>query len=100
MPDLRAVGEDERPPEPEKVLSLTEAIDAGDVLAMLKAQRRLIGEAMAQAADNTRPQLSNELNKLHVLIRDEEARRKVEAEEEVAARGDDVSRKPFDASAV
>lgn len=93
---LRPVGEDERQEAP---TSLLEAVETGDVLEMLLAQRRLIAEALVSAAENTRPQFNNELNKLHALIREEQARRLVE-EQEVARRGDGVTRKPFNATAI
>ena len=80
---LRVVSDDETPPEP---LSLLDAVEAGDILAIMKAQRRIIAESLATAAENTRPQFSNELNKLNGLIREEESRRAVEvADESVVA---------------
>lgn len=96
---LRAVGEDERPPEPETPPTLTEAVESGNVLDMLLAQRRLIADGLIAAADNTRPQLNNELNKLHALIREEQARVAAAAKEE-AERVDAVADEAFDASAV
>ena len=72
---LRVVSEDERETQP----TLMEAVESGDILAIMKAQRRIIAESLASAAENTRPQFSNELNKLNALIREEEARRSVEA---------------------
>lgn len=72
---LRAVAPDER----ETPASLLEAVEAGDILAIMKAQRRIIAESLATAAENTRPQFSNELNKLNGLIREEESRRAVES---------------------
>ena len=71
---LRVVTEDEKQTPP----TLLEAVESGDILAIMKAQRRIIAESLATAAENTRPQFSNELNKLNSLIRDEEARRAVE----------------------
>lgn len=71
---LRVVSEDER----EEPMTLLEAVEAGDILAIMKAQRRIIAESLTTAADNTRPQFSNELNKLNALIREEESRRAVE----------------------
>jgi hypothetical protein len=62
-------------------MSLLEAVEAGDILAIMKAQRRIIAESLATAAENTRPQFSNELNKLNSLIREEESRRAVESED-------------------
>lgn len=80
---LRVVSEDEQPAAP---LTLLEAVECGDILAIMKAQRRIIAESLATAAENTRPQFSNELNKLNALIRDEESRRAVEtADESVVA---------------
>ena len=57
-----------------RTLTLKQAVAAGDVLAMLKAQRRKMAEAFIEAAENTRPQYNNELNKLHALIAAEEER--------------------------
>ena len=76
---LRVVAADEKPSAPPTLL---EAVEAGDILAIMKAQRRIIAESLASAAENTRPQFSNELNKLNSLIRDEETRRAVEAADE------------------
>ena len=80
-------------------MSLTEAIESGNVLDMLLAQRRLIAEALVDAQENTRPQFNNELNKLHRLIAEEESREEVAAQEE-AERAEAVSdaTEPFDPS--
>lgn len=72
---LRVVAPDEQPAQP---MSLLEAAEAGDILAIMKAQRRIIAESLTSAADNTRPQYSNELNKLNKLIAEEESRRSVD----------------------
>ena len=72
---LRVVSSDEVVAEP---LSLLDAVEAGDILAIMRAQRRIIAESLTTAPDNTRPQFSNELNKLNALIREEESRRAVE----------------------
>jgi hypothetical protein len=72
---LRVVSADER----DSPLTLLEAVEAGDILAIMKAQRRIIAESLASAQENTRPQFSNELNKLNALIREEESRRAVES---------------------
>lgn len=71
-PSLRVVADDERRAEP---MSLLDAVESGDVLAMLLAQRRLMAEKLVTAAENTRPQFNNELNKLHALIAAEELKR-------------------------
>lgn len=81
--------------------SLLEAVESGSVLEMLLAQRRLIAEALVVAQENTRPQFNNELNKLHRLIAEEEAREEVAAQEE-AERAEAVAdaTEPFDPSAI
>ena len=66
------MSDDERRETP---MSITEAVSTGDVLEMLMAQRRLVAESLETAAENTKPQFNNELNKLHNLIRDEQERR-------------------------
>jgi hypothetical protein len=71
---LRVVAADERVSEP---LGLLEAVRSGDVLAIMKAQRQIIAESLMSAQENTRPQYSNELNKLNRLIAEEEDRRGV-----------------------
>lgn len=92
---LRPVSADERRAEPP---SLVEAVESGDVLDMLLAQRRMIAAAMSESSDNTRPQLNNELNKLHVLIREEQSRRdRVDEEKKVGGVRIDGA---FDASAI
>jgi hypothetical protein len=75
---LRAVGDEERRAEPPTLL---DAVAAGDELDMLLAQRRLIAESLSSAAESVRPQLNNELNKLHSLIREAQARRLAASEE-------------------
>ena len=74
---LRVVSEGEKA-APETPPTLLEAVESGDVLAIMKAQRRIIAESLTSAAENTRPQFSNELNKLNALIREEEGRRAVD----------------------
>jgi hypothetical protein len=74
---LRAVAEGEKATPP----TLLEAVESGDILAIMKAQRLIIAESLTSAAENTRPQFSNELNKLNALIREEESRRSVEDED-------------------
>ena len=76
---LRVASEADTPSAP---LSLPDAVEAGDILAIMKAQRRIIAESLTTAPDNTRPQFSNELNKLNALIREEESRRAVESADE------------------
>ena len=73
--NLRVVAPDEKPKPPP---NLMEAVESGDVLAIMKAQRRIIASSLMDAAENTRPQFSNELNKLNALIEAEESRRAVD----------------------
>lgn len=75
---LRVVADDEKAVPP----TLLEAVESGDILAIMKAQRRIIADSLVAAAENTRPQFSNELNKLNGLIREEETRRAVESADE------------------
>jgi hypothetical protein len=77
---LRVAKPDDKP-KPETQPSLMEAVESGDILAIMKAQRRIIAESLTNAQENTRPQFSNELNKLNGLIREEESRRAVEDED-------------------
>ena len=79
---LRAVAEGEVSAVSEPPMTLLDAVESGDVLAIMKAQRRLIAESLAVASENTRPQYSNELNKLNKLIVEEESRRSVVAADE------------------
>ncbi|MFC4124926.1 hypothetical protein [Nocardia rhizosphaerae] len=69
---LRVVADEERKPEP---ATLLEAVETGDILEIMLAQRRIIAESLTNASENTRPQYSNELNKLNKLIAEEQARR-------------------------
>ncbi len=94
---MHVVSDDERRKEPPTLL---EAVNSGDVLDMLLAQRRLIAEALVDAADNTRPQLNNELNKLHSLIRDERSRRESAEPDAPADPVKRVAGGGFDASAI
>ncbi|MFC5789678.1 hypothetical protein ACFPPE_07395 [Agromyces tardus] len=76
---LRVVSVEENEPAPATSQTLLEAVESGDILAIMKAQRRIIAESLTTAAENTRPQYSNELNKLNKLIAEEESRRSVQA---------------------
>jgi len=82
-------------------MDLLEAVESGNVLEMLRAQRRLIAEALVTAQENTRPQFNNELNKLHRLIAEEEAREQVATQEEAErAEASADATEPFDPSAI
>lgn len=100
---LRAVADDERrpePPTPPTPPTLMDAVESGDVLAIMKAQRRIIAQSLATAADNTRPQFSNELNKLNALIAAEEAKRALDDEHRDSAATATPSRSGWDQAAI
>lgn len=102
---LRSVAPGEVPPpaedvEPVAPPTLLEAVESGSVLQMLLAQRRLIAEALVAAAENTRPQFNNELNKLHRLIAEEESREKAAAQEEAERADAAAADEAFDPQAV
>ena len=78
---LRVVAPEEREPEPTAPPTLLEAVESGDILGIMLAQRRIIAESLMNATENTRPQYSNELNKLNKLIAEEQARRSTESED-------------------
>lgn len=78
---LRAVAPNEKPEPPEQPPTLLEAVESGDILAIMKAQRRIIAKSLSEASENTRPQYSNELNKLNRLIAEEESRQSVLAKD-------------------
>ncbi|GGO86646.1 hypothetical protein GCM10011584_09460 [Nocardioides phosphati] len=80
--------------------TLLEAVESGDVLEMLLAQRRLIAESLSSAAENTRPQFNNELNKLHGLIAAEQARRDAAAEEAGEGGSGEAVDEAFDPAAI
>ena len=79
---------------------LMAAVEDGDVLAMLEAQRRIMAVSLITAAENTRPQYNQALNKLHELIAAEQERLAAanEAGQE-APRGDDAD-EAFDPATV
>lgn len=80
---LRAVAPDEKPETAKPLVAptLLEAVESGDILAIMKAQRRIIAKSLSEASENTRPQYSNELNKLNRLIAEEESRQSVLAKD-------------------
>ena len=96
---LRVVSAEEKA-TPATPKSLLEAVESGSVLDMLLAQRRLIAEALVNAQENTRPQFNNELNKLHRLIAEEEAREVAAAQEEAERADAAADDEAFDPKAV
>ena len=93
---LRAVADGERVTDPD----LLEAIESGDVLAILKAQRRIIAQSLVTAAENTKPQFSNELTKLTDKITAEEAARRLASTERESSATAERTRDGWDQSAI
>lgn len=79
---------------------LLKAVESGDVLEILKAQRKIIAQGLIEAQDNTRPQYSNELNKLNKLISEEEARREALKVTDLASKRAKAADDKFDAEAI
>lgn len=72
---LRVVADDEKAAP----LTLLEAVEAGDPLAIKKAQLRLMAESVMAAGENTRPQYDQRISKLTDEIAELESRRATEA---------------------
>lgn len=73
---LRAVSDDEVAPPP---LTLMEAVEQGDPLAIKKAQLRLMAESIMEAGENTRPQYDQRISRLTDEIAELESRRATES---------------------
>lgn len=73
---LRVVAADEQAEAP---LTLLEAVERGDALAIKRAQLRLMAESVMNASENTRPQYDQRISKLTDEIAELESRRAVEA---------------------
>jgi hypothetical protein len=75
---LRVVSEDEK----QSPLTLLEAVESGDALAIKKAQLRLMAQSVMEAGENTRPQYDQRISKLTDEIAELESRRAVESADE------------------
>lgn len=91
---LRAVAPDETP-EPPMILTLDEAIELGDYLEILRAQRRSIAAAIPEEKG---PALAALHGKLSAISKEIEALRSRESDE--AEGGADVEDGEFDAEAI
>lgn len=91
---LRAVGPDEVPVPP-KILTLAEAIESGDYLQILLAQRR---EIVADLPDEKGPAKAALHRQLSILSKDIEALQR--GDEEDAEGGANVEDGEFDAAAI
>ena len=93
-PPLRAVTDDDIP-EPPKVLTLAEAIESGNYLQILLAQRR---EIVADLPNEKGPAKAALHRQLSILSKDIEALQR--GEEEDAEGGANVEDGEFDAAAI
>jgi hypothetical protein len=79
---LRAVTADEVPPEPAKPLTLDQAIEGGNYLEILRAQRREIAAALPNEKGPALAALHRQLSLLAKEISQLEAKSKQEADED------------------
>lgn len=93
-PQLRAVGPDEIP-EPVKILTLAEAVETGDYLQILLAQRR---EIVTDLPDEKGPAKAALHRQLSILSKDIEALQR--GEDEDSEGGANVEDGEFDAEAI
>lgn len=93
-PPLRAVTDDDIP-EPPKILTLAEAIESGDYLQILLAQRR---EIVADLPNEKGPAKAALHRQLSILSKDIEALQR--GEDEDAEGGANVEDGEFDAAAI
>lgn len=75
---LRVVSDDEATTP----LSLLEAVEAGDPLAIKRAQLRLMAQSILEAGENTRPQYDQRISRLTDEIAELESRRAIESADE------------------
>lgn len=95
--NLRPVGDDERAPEPRKILTLAEAVATGDYYEILRAQRREIATSIPEESGPAKAALHRQLSLISKEIEALEARQdEAEREESSAA----VADSEFDAAAI
>ncbi|MDQ0726820.1 hypothetical protein QFZ21_001820 [Microbacterium sp. W4I20] len=94
-PALRAVKADEVPSTPPKILTLTEAIEGGDYLQILLAQRREIATSLPEEKGPAKAALHRQLS---IISKEIEALQR--GEDEDAEGGANVDDGEFDAAAV
>jgi hypothetical protein len=82
MPRLRAVGDGERPEAPKPPLSLIDAVEAGDYMGILKAQRREIAAALPDEKGPAKAALHRQLTLIAKEIDVLELKEQVEAAED------------------
>ena len=92
---LRAVKPGEVAPEPKKPLSLIEAVELGDYLEILRAQRRDIADSLPDEKGPAKAALHRQLSVIAKEIETLEAR-----EQQEGSRNATVSDEAFDAEAI
>ena len=76
---LRAVGADEKPPQPEKHLTLAQAVETGDYRTILVAQRREIAKSIPDEKGPAKAALHRHLSLIAKELEQLEAKRRQEA---------------------
>lgn len=92
---LRAVEPGELAPEPKKVLSLAEAVELGDYLQILIAQRREIAHSLPEEKGPAKAALHRQLSVIAKEIETLEAR-----EQQEGSKHAPVADEAFDAAAI
>lgn len=80
-PPLRAVQPGDAPPDPPKVMTLAQAIESGDYLEILRAQRRDIAESLPEEKGPAKAALHRQLSLISKEIEGLEARAEEEADD-------------------
>lgn len=80
-PPLRAVKPGETPPEPLKIMTLAQAIECGDYLEILRAQRRDIADSLPEEKGPAKAALHRQLSLISKEIEGIEARAEEEADD-------------------
>lgn len=86
-PSLRAVAPDEKPPAPEPVLTLTQAVETGNYRLILIAQRREIAESIPEEKGPAKAALHRQLS---IIAKELEALEE-KAKQEAAEGGGDIT---------
>ena len=94
---LRAVSPDEKPPEKTKPLTLAQAVETGDYLKILIAQRHEIAEAIPDEKGPAKAALHRQLS---IVAKEIEAIEAIDARTEEAESHATVEDGKFEASAI
>ena len=94
---LRAVGKDEKPPEKQKPLTLAQAVETGDYLKILIAQRHEIAEAIPDEKGPAKAALHRQLS---IVAKEIEALEAANARSEESESHANVEDGKFEAEAI